>query len=129
MITGLAESRGENTDNIVKEFAANKLDEVVNDTDIDWTHRLGKPMPGKPGPIIAKFASYSVRHKVIKERRKLKGQNIGIQEHLTPFTQYLLGNANELAQRASWVNNAWTWDGRVTGLVERNSLKRKVVVT
>ena len=100
-MTGLAESRGEDTDNIVKEFAADKLDVVVNDTDIDRTHRLGKPIPGKPRPIIAKFARYSVRHKVIKERRKLKGQNIGIQEHLTPFTQHLLGKANELSKKST----------------------------
>ena len=129
VITGIAEAQGENTDEVVKDFAKNKLDVIINDNDIDRTHRLGKPSIGKFRPIIAKFTNYRARHKVIKERRKLKGQNFGIQEHLTPFTQHLLQKAKELSKRASWVSNAWTWDGKVTVLVDRNGTKRKVVVS
>ena len=129
VITGIAETRGENTDDVVKDFAKNKLDVVINDTDIDRTHRLGKHAIGKSRPIIAKFTNYRARHKVIKERRKLRGQSLGIQEHLTPFTQHLLQKAKDLSKRASWVSNAWTWDGKVTVLVERNETKRKVIVS
>ena len=129
VITGIAETSGEDTDEVVKEFAKNKLDVIVKDTDIDRTHRLGKPSIGKYRPIIAKFTNYRARHNVIKQRRKLKGQNFAIQEHLTPFTQHLLQKAKELSKRASWVSNAWTWDGKVTVLVERNESKRKVIVS
>ena len=129
VITGLPERRGENTDEVIQNFAASKLDVVINDTDIDRTHRLGKPTVGKPRPIIAKFSRYNVRHRVIKERRKLKGQNIGVQEHLTPFTQHLLSKAKGLSKRAPWVKNVWTWDGKVTLLVETTNIKKKVIVT
>ena len=78
VITGIEEAKGENTDEIVKDFAKNKLDVIGKDTDIDRTHRLGKHRIGKYRPIIAKFTNYRARHKVIKERRKLKGQNFGI---------------------------------------------------
>ncbi len=129
VITGLKEQKGENTDDIIKNFAASKLDTVVKDSDIDRTHRLGKPS-GKPRPIIAKFTSYNIRLKIMKARKKLKGQGIGIHEHLTPFTRHLLAKAKDLTQKAAWIRNAWTWDGRVTVLVETEVGKqRKQVVT
>ena len=56
MITGLPERRGENTNEVIQEFAASKLDVVINDTDIDRTHRLEKPTVDKPRPINAKFS-------------------------------------------------------------------------
>ena len=129
VISGLPENKGEDTDEIIKEFAASKLDVAIDDTDIDHTHRLGKPNMSKPRPIIAKFSRYNVRHEVIKARRKLKGQHIGIQEHLTPFTQHLLNKAKELSKRAPWVKNVWTWDGKVTVLVETTNVKRKITIT
>ena len=63
VITGIEETKGENTDEVVKDFAKNKLDVTVNDADIDRTHRLGKPGIGKFRPIIAKFTNYRARHK------------------------------------------------------------------
>ncbi len=129
VITGLPEQRGENTDEVIKNFTASKLDIVVKDADIDRSHRLGKPS-GKSRPIIVKLTSYNMRAKIMKARKKLKGQGIGIHEHLTPFTRHLLTKAKDLCQRAAWVKNVWTWDGRVTVLVESELGKqRKQVVT
>ena len=83
----------------------------------------------KPRPIIANFSQYNVLHEVIKARRKLKGQHIGNQEHLTSFTQHLLNKAKELLKCAPWEKNVWTWDGKVTVLVETTNVKRKITIT
>ena len=129
VITGLTEEKGENTDEVIKNFAASKLDTIVKDVDIDRSHRLGKPS-GKSRPIIIKFTSYNMRAKIMRARKKLKGQGIGIHEHLTPFSRHLLTKAKDLCQRAAWVKNVWTWDGRVTVLVETELGKqRKQIVT
>jgi hypothetical protein len=130
IVTGVRETKGENTDEVIKSFAASKLGVTVEDMDIDRTHRLGKPGM-KPRPIIVKLTRYNTRLKIMKERRKLKGQKMGIQEHLTPFTQHLLNKANELCETAPWIKKVWTWDGRVTCLmqVEENSPAKKMTVT
>ena len=118
VVSGIAEQRGENTDEIIKSFAAEKLGIELDHTDIDRSHRLGKKQVGKPRGIIVKFVRYNVRHKFLKERRKLRGQKMGIQELLTPYTEHLLGKAKDLSQKAPWLKKVWTWDGRVVCLVQ-----------
>ena len=120
VVSGIAEKRGEDTDEIIQTFAAEKLGIELEDTDIDRSHRLGKKQVGKPRLIIVKFVRYNMRRKVMKERRKLKGQGMGIQELLTPFTEHLMGKAKELSRKTPWLKKVWlwTWDGRVVCLVQ-----------
>ena len=118
VVSGIAEKRGEDTDEIIQTFAAEKLGIELEDTDIDRSHRLGKKQVGKPRPIIVKFVRYNMRRKVMKERRKLRGQGMGIQELLTPFTEHLMGKAKALSRKAPWLKKVWTWDGRVVCLVQ-----------
>ena len=67
----------------------------------------------------------------MSQRRKLKGQKIGVQELLTPFTEHLVGKAKEMSQSAPWLKKVWTWDGRVICLVQYDpkSAERKVTVS
>lgn len=130
IVTGIAENKGEDTDKVMQSFARDKLGIQLDDSEIDRSHRLGKKQVGKPRPIIIKFTRYNMRRKFIKERRKLKGQGMSIQEHLTPFAEHLYGKAQELSRKAPWLKKVWTWDGRVTCLVqmEESSPEQKITV-
>ena len=110
-IAGIDETEGENTDELVKNLAKEKLGVNLEDTDIEKCHRVGKPniKAKKPRIILIKFTSYKPRSTVIKQRRKLKGSKITIQEDLTKQNQELLKKAS----RKPGVVSSWTQDGRV----------------
>ena len=118
IVSGVPEHRNEKTDDLIKNVAT-KVGVEVQDQDIDRSHRLIAPKPGRPRPIIVKFTRYNKRSELIKSRRKLRGTNIGIQEQLTPFNQWLLGKAQELVKRCDIAKAAWSWDGTVTVLVQK----------
>lgn len=88
--------------------------------DIDRTHRTAKSNrdKGKPRAIIAKFTSYNTRKSVIKERCRLKGTGIGIQELLTKQKQTLLDRAKKSVNEVPRFKASWTWDGNVVLLVD-----------
>ena len=114
VVTGVPEKKGvEDTDETIKSFAADKLGLEITYMDIYRTHRLGRKQGTKPRPIIVKFVPYNLRRKFMRERKKLKGQGMGIQELLTPFAEHLLGKTQELSRKAPWLKNVWTWDGRI----------------
>ena len=46
LVTGIPEQKGENTDKLVKELSAERLEVPLNDEDIDRSHRVGKPKTG-----------------------------------------------------------------------------------
>ena len=57
-VTGVPETAGESTDQIVTDLA--KMAGVtVTRADIDRTHRIGKPGTGKVRPIIARFTNFA----------------------------------------------------------------------
>ena len=64
VVSGIAEKRGEDTDEIIQTFAAEKLGIELEDMDIDRSHRLGKKQVGKPRPIIVKFGPLTVSKKI-----------------------------------------------------------------
>ena len=67
----------------------------------------------------------------MKQRKKLKGQGMGIQELLTPFAEHLLGKAQDLSSKAPWLKKVWTWDGRIVCLVKLSEShpEQKITVT
>ena len=101
IISGVPEGgKNEKTDELVKGVAT-KVDVEVQDSDIDRSHRLGAPKSGqngggRPRPILVKFTRYNKRNELIRSRRKLRGTNIGIQEQLTTYKQWLLEKAQHL---------------------------------
>lgn len=108
-VNGIPETRGENTTELIKTMVKEKLGTVLEDRDIDRSHRVGKPSTGKTRSIIVKFTSYQPRSAVIKNRRKLKGESINIKEDLTQKKQELL----VLTSRRPGVISAWSNDGRI----------------
>lgn len=118
LVSGVSEEKGENTDEVIKKLAAEKIKVPITDADIDRTHRIGKPKQGVPRAIVVKFTRYNVKNQIMRARRNLKGSRIGIQEMLTVYKQRLLGRAQELVKEASWVKSTWSWDGRIYVLVQ-----------
>ena len=118
LVTGIPESTGENTDELIQEIAREKIKIELKDNDIDRTHRTGQSYNGKPRPIVVKFTRYSARNNFMRNRKQLKGTKIGVQEMLTPFIRGLLKRAQDLVEQAHWVKGAWTWDGKVNVLVQ-----------
>ena len=119
LIHGVKEEQNEDTDNVVVKLIKDNLEEDVDLTELDRSHRIGKKKSnGKARPIIVKFARYNVRRKVFYNKKKLKGKNISITESLTKFRMEKLQEARELYDRKS----VWTYDGcimfKVNGEVE-----------
>lgn len=124
----------EDTDQLVRDMIKEGLGIEVKKEEIDRTHRATrtKPRGGKPRAIIAKFATYNTRHKIIKDRRKLKGKGLGIFELLTKQNQVTLEKAKEMVKQVPRLKAAWTWDGNVTILVDcdgKGTEKRFIVKT
>ncbi|XP_071511909.1 uncharacterized protein [Diadema antillarum] len=122
---GIPESDHEDTDEVMLDLASKELNVKLKPEDIDRSHRIGAPRPVKrgektkpPRPIIVKFATYRVRHLVIRNRKRLKGKHIGIEEDLTATNRNLLQKANELVKTNSNVIAAWTTDGRILVLLK-----------
>jgi len=119
IISGVKESQGENTDDIVLNLANEHMKMSMKPEDIDRSHRLGKhPRDGKPRPIVAKFVRFNVRAKFIASRKLLKGTGVGVQEHVTPYVSSISKRAKQLVNTAPWVQSTWIWNGKVNVFVK-----------
>ena len=115
-ITGLKETTGENTDDMIIKLANEKLNVELTLPEIDRSHRIGSKKPTKIRSIIVKFATYRSRAAVIKQRRRLKDSGIVLREDLTKQNRDLLKSATE----HPLTTYAWTLDGKVFALFAQN---------
>lgn len=115
-ISGIPESTGESTDNIVLDLAKEmKVD--LSLAEIDRSHRVGRIItPGRPRQIIVKFTSYRARYKVFSKRRDMKTnpklKNIYVNEDLTYRRNKLLYEARQ-AVKNKHIIGAWSFDGSI----------------
>lgn len=119
----------ENTNEVIRTLAREKLRVEIDERDIDIIHRTGKQTGRKPRNIVVKFTRHTTRHVFLKSRKNLKGTKIGIQEILSTRNQYLLDKARQLVNDARWVKGAWSWDGRICVLVQPDGQKEGKKVT
>lgn len=120
-ISGIVESEGENTDDVVLKLV-NDMKVNIKLDEIDRTHRLGKKpesfnnASARPRDIIIKFATYRSRQKMYKRRTSLrdhgKYKRTYINEVLTKKRGELFYNARLLIKNKA-VKNAWTSDGSI----------------
>ena len=127
VITGIPESKQEDTRAIVNDFCRDKLGVELMQGDLARTHRLGSKKEDVNGkminrPIIAKFATYEVRDLVFKSKRKLKDSGHAIFESLTTRNTKLY---NEVKSIAGY-KNAWTHDGKVMTIDKDGKIFRVV---
>ena len=111
---GIKEAKGENVIASVTSIIINNLGlKDFRPQEIDVAHRLGpydnSPVDPKPRAIIVRFVRRVVRDQVIKNRKKLAGSRMSIQDDLTKQNMQLL---NKVKQH-SIVNSAWAQDGRI----------------
>ena len=89
VIKGIKESANESwndTREKVVEFAKEKL-KITNFTAnaIDRAHRMGRKIPGKQRPIVAKMKTSDAKSQIFANVRNLKGQNnVSVQDQLPP---------------------------------------------
>ena len=125
-IFGVREQTDEHTDQIAIDLAREKLGFSLSNGDIDRSHRVYQKDPNKPKPIIVKLCSYNVKTQFMKNKKKLKGSGVSIQEDLTKTTVNLLRKTSDHQK----VNTAWTTDGRVFAAVkttdENKTIKKRL---
>ena len=113
-IYGVKEAKGENVIATVTNLINTKLGlKDFKSYEIDVAHRLGvydnSPIDPKPRAIIVRFVRRIVRDIVIKNRRKLAGTRMSIQDDLTKQNLQLL----KQVKQHPIVNSAWAQDGRI----------------
>ena len=84
-MSGIPEDPNESTDSIVVDIAT-AISVDLDLSEIDRSHRVGKPRAGRPRDIIIKFLTYRARQKLYKSRTLLKDRGhkgVYINEDLT----------------------------------------------
>ena len=112
-ISGIRESLNEDTDKIVLDVAKD-IGASISPSDIDRSHRVGKPRDGKPREIIVKMSTYKARQTLISNRKKLKDtrRNVYINEDLTKARKNIAFECRKLLKDQR-INQTWTYDGRI----------------
>ena len=132
VFSGLPETPDENTDEKIIRFCQNDLGVDIRDTDIERSHRLGKPnkqshtrgippvrgsptgsAQNTPRNLIVKFVSYRKREDVYNARFNLKNVNniVYINESLTKKRKDLYWKIRSKYKRI--ISKTWTQDGRI----------------
>ena len=102
VITGIPESKQEDTGAIINNFCRDKLGVELMQRDLARTHRRGSIKQDVNGkmtnrPIIAKFATYEVRDLVFRHKRKLKDSGHAVFESLTTRNTKLYNEVKSIA--------------------------------
>lgn len=108
-VFGSPESAGEITDDVVIDIMVKQLGVELRSSDIDRSHRVGKPGGPKARPIIVKLTSHKKKREILKEKKKLKKSKISVHEDLTRYRHSLL----IATQKSDRVTTCWTMDGKV----------------
>lgn len=123
--SGIAESiNGEDTDQLVLDLVNKEMKLVppLERDDIARSHRSGDKDKAQDGrrAILARFATYRIRDRVIRARRNLKTYNIKakredrprvfINEDLTKQRMDILYQARQFKKQDK-IKDTWSWDG------------------
>ncbi|KAF0302213.1 hypothetical protein FJT64_025677 [Amphibalanus amphitrite] len=124
-ITGVPETTGESTDQIVTDLA--KMAGVaVTPSDIDRSHRIGKLSDGKSRPIIVRFTNFTKRQEFYNARRELRkprpvrGSKVSaetagktfVSDNLTKLNQHTMYVARNMKKEGK-IHSAWTDVGKM----------------
>ena len=112
-IRGIAESANEDTDGLVKDLAARKLQVNIGDVDIDRSHRVGRRSDEREAngrDIIVRFTSHNTKSAIMRNARKLKGTRLFINEDMTKIRATMAWEARCL-KRDNKLIDTWTRDG------------------
>ena len=127
-IAGVPENEAADTDSYVLDLSRAIGAEIAL-TDIEGSHRVGRPSTGRTRDIIVKFASYRTRRKVYGAHIATKDSGyagIYINEDLTKPRNKLLLKARKMA-KTNILKSAWSSNGNI--LVRDSSDERHRIIT
>ncbi|KAK3095800.1 hypothetical protein FSP39_019362 [Pinctada imbricata] len=103
------------TDKAVLEISE-KLDIPIQQSDIAVSHRVGPTKSGKPRPIIARITNYSLRHRLLKESKKLhkvEGMSrVSVNQDLTKRRAKLAYESRQLVKKGQ-AKSTFVFDGKI----------------
>ena len=102
-----------------------KLPEPVTATEIDRAHLVGVQSSGDR-PLLVKFATYTSKSRVLKEKSQLRGTSVFLSEDLTKRRAMLLWHCRQ-ARKAGTITQCWTHDGTV--LVKKDGTTTRIQCT
>ncbi|XP_052259233.1 uncharacterized protein LOC127863649 [Dreissena polymorpha] len=111
-LTGIPETEGESTDDIIIKLCK-QVNADIKLSDIDRSHRVGKPGHSKSRPIIVKCATYRSRQTLYITRAALKSTGfygVYLNEDLTRKRSQIMYTANHLVKYKK-LEGCWTADG------------------
>ena len=85
--------------------------DVVDETDIDIAHRLGRFNPNKPRPVIIRFTTRMVKDDIMRQKKILRQRKIFVNEDLTRLNQQVFTAIRLRCQDE--VKSVWTRNGRI----------------
>ena len=113
-IFGVSEDKSD-TDEAVMEIAE-KLEVPLDRTELVVSHRVGKSMPSKPRAIIARITNYNIRHRLIKDSKKLskiKGmEGVSVNQELTKIRAKIAAEARKMV-KSELLKSSFVWDGKI----------------
>ena len=113
-ISGIPETVNEDTDKAVL-HVAETMGVSISPSEIDRSHRLGKPSDRQTRDVLVKFTSYRAREGLMKNRRNLKTselRGVYVNEDFTKVRSKLLYEARKCV-KANKLLGAWSSDGRI----------------
>ena len=120
-IRGIPEALNENTDALVKELAARKLEVPVADHDVVRSHRVGRKEddPRTPRDLIVRFTTHNTKVAVMRAARQLRGSSTLLNEDMTRTRSTIAWEARNL-KRDNKLTGTWTRDGII--FIKRDNL-------
>ena len=110
-------------ENFVK-FCQSKLAITMEGNEILAIHKLRKRRDGIE-PVLVKFNNNAAKVQIMKARKKLKGTEIYINDHLTQRNAELEKKARML-KRSKRINSTWSWNGKIYIKVTEEDSKKEV---
>ena len=123
-IRGIPEALNEDTDGLVKDLAARKLDVPLADHDVVRSHRVGRKDDDRQTPrdVIVRFTTHNAKVAIMRGARKLKGTRVFINEDLTKTRSTIAWEARNL-KRENKLIDTWTRDGTVFVKLAENRIR------
>lgn len=127
-ISGIPESDGENTDNLVLKVAT-AAGVSMTSADIERSHRVGRPGSGKTRTLVARFTAWRAREGLYSARKNLEAsrcdlpadvlKNTFISENLTKTNMAVMYAARQL-RRSGKIHSVWSDNCRMKVRKERD---------
>ena len=109
--------------NFIK-FAESKLEVKVKDSEILAIHKLRKRRDGIE-PVLVQFSHNTIKRSLMKERKKLRGSDIYLNDHLTRMNSDLEKKAR-IMKKEGQIHSFWTINGRIFIKTRESGPKKEI---